>query len=29
VRICAVTIDIDEETGRAREILRLSLPHQS
>ena len=28
-RICAVTIDIDEETGRAREISRLSLPHQS
>jgi metallophosphoesterase (TIGR00282 family) len=29
VRICAVTIDVDEETGRAREITRLSLPHQS
>ncbi|MCA1558431.1 MAG: YmdB family metallophosphoesterase, partial [Acidobacteria bacterium] len=29
VRICAVTIDIDEETGRAREIARLSLSHQS
>jgi metallophosphoesterase (TIGR00282 family) len=29
VRICAVVIDIDEETGRAREIQRLSLPHQS
>jgi hypothetical protein len=29
VRICAVTIDIDEETGRAREITRLSLSHQS
>jgi metallophosphoesterase (TIGR00282 family) len=29
VRICAVTIDIDEETGRAREIARLSLPHES
>src|SRR5829696_6695951 len=26
VRICAVVLDIDEETGRAREIKRLSLP---
>lgn len=29
VRICAVVIDIDETTGRAREISRLSLPHES
>lgn len=27
VRICGVVIDIDEETGRARRIQRLSLPH--
>jgi metallophosphoesterase (TIGR00282 family) len=29
VRICAVVIEIDDETGRAREISRLSLPHES
>ena len=29
VRICAAVIDLDEETGRAREIKRLSLPHES
>ncbi|HEX8458612.1 MAG TPA: TIGR00282 family metallophosphoesterase [Pyrinomonadaceae bacterium] len=29
VRICAVVIDVDEETGHAREISRLSLPHES
>jgi metallophosphoesterase (TIGR00282 family) len=29
VRICAVVIDIDETTGRAREISRLSLKHES
>ena len=29
VRICAVVLDIDEDTGRAREIKRLSLPHES
>jgi hypothetical protein len=29
VRICAVVLDIDDETGRAREISRLSLPHES
>ena len=29
VRICAVLIDVDAETGRAREISRLSLPHES
>ena len=29
VRICAAVIDIDETTGRAREISRLSLPHES
>ncbi len=29
VRICAVVVDIDEETGRAREITRLALPHVS
>jgi 2',3'-cyclic-nucleotide 2'-phosphodiesterase len=29
VRICAAVIDVDETTGRAREISRLSLPHQS
>ena len=29
VRICAAVIDIDEETGRAREISRLSLKHES
>jgi hypothetical protein len=28
VRICAALIDIDETTGRAREITRLSLPHE-
>jgi calcineurin-like phosphoesterase len=28
VRICAAVIDIDETTGRAREISRLSLPHE-
>ena len=28
VRICAVLIDVDEETGRAREISRLSLRHE-
>ncbi len=27
-RICAVVIDVDETTGRAREITRLSLPHE-
>ena len=29
VRICGVLLDIDETTGRAREITRLSLPHES
>jgi metallophosphoesterase (TIGR00282 family) len=29
VRICAALIDINDETGRAREITRLSLPHES
>ncbi|MDQ3906990.1 MAG: TIGR00282 family metallophosphoesterase [Acidobacteriota bacterium] len=29
VRICAAIIDIDEATGRAREITRLSLAHES
>ncbi|HEX5706565.1 MAG TPA: TIGR00282 family metallophosphoesterase [Pyrinomonadaceae bacterium] len=29
VRICAAVIDIDETTGRAREITRLSLKHDS
>ena len=29
VRICAVLLDIDPETGRAREIQRLSLRHES
>jgi metallophosphoesterase (TIGR00282 family) len=29
VRICAAVIDVDEETGHAREISRLSLSHQS
>ena len=29
VKICCVVIDIDEETGRAREITRLSLLHVS
>lgn len=28
VRICAAVINIDETTGRAREISRLSLPHE-
>ncbi len=28
VRICAAVIDVDESTGRAREISRLSLPHE-
>jgi metallophosphoesterase (TIGR00282 family) len=29
VRICAAVIDIDEATGRAREISRLSLKHEA
>jgi metallophosphoesterase (TIGR00282 family) len=29
VRICACVIDVEDETGRAREISRLSLPHES
>ncbi|MDT7807549.1 MAG: 2,3-cyclic-nucleotide 2-phosphodiesterase [Acidobacteriota bacterium] len=29
VRICAALIDVDETTGRAREISRLSLAHES
>jgi metallophosphoesterase (TIGR00282 family) len=29
VRICAVLIDVDDSTGRAREISRLSLAHES
>jgi hypothetical protein len=29
VRICAAVIDVDEKTGRAREITRLNLKHQS
>ena len=29
VRICAAIVDIDEETGRAREIQRLNLSHES
>ena len=29
VRICAAVIEIDETTGHAHEIFRLSLPHQS
>jgi hypothetical protein len=29
VRICAVLVDVDETTGRAREISRLSLRHES
>ena len=29
VRICAVLVDVDEATGRAREISRLSLGHES
>ena len=29
VRICAALIDVDELTGRAREISRLNLPHES
>lgn len=29
VRICAAIIDIDELTGKARQISRLSIPHQS
>jgi 2',3'-cyclic-nucleotide 2'-phosphodiesterase len=28
VRICAALVDVDEETGRARSIRRLSLPHE-
>jgi metallophosphoesterase (TIGR00282 family) len=28
VKICAALIDVDETTGRAREISRLSLPHE-
>ena len=29
VRICAALIDIDDTSGRAREISRISLPHES
>ena len=29
VRICACVIDVEDETGHAREIFRLSLPHES
>ena len=29
IRICAVVLDIDEATGRVREILRLTLKHES
>ena len=29
VRICAALLDVDEQTGRAREISRLSLRHES
>src|ERR687894_392167 len=29
VRICAAIIDVDDATGRAREISRISLPHES
>lgn len=29
VWICAIIVDVDEETGRARSIERLRLPHQS
>ena len=29
VRICAALIDVDDATGRAREISRLNLPHES
>jgi metallophosphoesterase (TIGR00282 family) len=29
VRICAAVIDIDEESGKAREITRLNLPHEA
>lgn len=29
VRICAVVIDIDEATGKARQITRLNLPHET
>jgi hypothetical protein len=29
VRICGVVIDVDDETGKARSITRLSLPHES
>lgn len=28
IRICAAVIDIDDETGKAREIKRLNLPHE-
>lgn len=29
VRICAVVVDVDETTGRARDIVRLNLEHKS
>jgi metallophosphoesterase (TIGR00282 family) len=29
VHICAVVIEIDDESGKAREITRLNLPHQA
>jgi calcineurin-like phosphoesterase len=28
VRICAAVIDIDEASGKARQITRLNVPHQ-
>jgi hypothetical protein len=28
VRICAAVVDVDESSGKAREIVRLNLPHQ-
>ena len=29
VRICAIVVDVDDETGRARSVERINLPHSS
>ncbi|MGH9883850.1 MAG: TIGR00282 family metallophosphoesterase [Pyrinomonadaceae bacterium] len=29
VRICGAVVEVDEETGRAREIVRVNVPHES
>jgi calcineurin-like phosphoesterase len=27
-RICAAVVDVDEESGKARNLVRLNLPHE-